>query len=132
MTMDDLIARLREAKGDFDECRAFDLEIAISIGWTHDLKRLPGAPMRDPHGKDHWSPPMYCFLIDAALTLVPEGFRWKLGYSRHVPCVAELIDYRPIMEPNLGRFDGECDSTHAIALCIAALHARSALNKAER
>lgn len=64
--------------------------------------------------------------LDAALTLVPEGFRWKLGYSRHVPCVAEIVDYRIQMEPNLGRFVSECDNSHALALVAAALRARAA------
>lgn len=60
--------------------------------------------------------------IDAALTLVPEGFKWKCGYGRHVPHTAELRDYRD--KPILGTFIGECDSNRAIALCIAALRAR--------
>lgn len=72
----------------------------------------------------------YTYSIDDALTLVPEGFKWKLGYSRHVPCVADVMDYRA--DAAIGRFDGECDSNHAIALCIAALKARAALLPVER
>jgi hypothetical protein len=67
--------------------------------------------------------PHYTSSIDAAMTLVPEGFKWKLGYSRFVPHVAELRDYRG--EPRLGMFIGEHDHSRAIALCIAALRARS-------
>jgi hypothetical protein len=66
--------------------------------------------------------PRYTESVDAALTLVPEGFKWKAGYGRHVPHVAELRDYRD--QPILGTFIGECDSNRAIALCIASLRAR--------
>lgn len=69
-----------------------------------------------------YSPPKYSESIDAALTIVPEGFKWKCGYGRHVPHTAELRDYRD--KPILGTFIGECDSNRAIALCIAALRAR--------
>lgn len=65
--------------------------------------------------------PVYTASVDAALTLLPEGFKWKLGYSRHVPCVAELVDYS---DRAAGQFVGECDSNHAVALTLAALRAR--------
>jgi hypothetical protein len=73
------------------------------------------------------TPPRFTESIDAALTLVPidpaptrepKPLPWKLGYSRHVPCVAEIKTARGVVL-------GECDSNHAIALCIAALRARA-------
>lgn len=99
----DIIARLEKATGP-------DRELDDAIGAT--LER----PCKN------WP---FTASIDAALTLVPGGFRWKLGYSRHVPCVADLIDYGHRSLGCLGHFDGECDSNHAIALCIAALKARA-------
>ncbi len=63
----------------------------------------------------------YTSSIDAAMTLVPEAFKWKAGYGKRVPHVAELRDYRD--KPILGTFIGECDSNRAIALCIAAMKA---------
>lgn len=74
--------------------------------------------------EERWSknPPLYTFSIDAALTLIPAGYRWRLGYSRNVPHVAELVDYG---QHAVGSFCGECDSNRAIAICIAALKSRS-------
>jgi len=127
--MNDLIERLEKTTGDsFDECRDLDLEIALKAGWKLDKSRLPGAPLSDHEGRYHFTAPLYTLSIDAALTLVPKGFRWKLTYSRHVPCVAEVIDYRGAETGKIiGRCDGECDSNHAIALCIAALRARESI-----
>lgn len=59
--------------------------------------------------------------IDAAMMLVPEGSLWKCGYSRHVPHQAEVVDY----EKHTGRYDGNSDHSRALALCAAALRARS-------
>jgi len=64
--------------------------------------------------------------LDDAMKLVPEGFKWKLTYSKYVPFVAELCDYGP--NSAYGRFDAECDSNHALALVSAALRARAALS----
>lgn len=124
--MNDLIERLEKATG---PSRALDADLAMAFG-----QKVFQTKRRD--GQGSWltysfrngdEVPHYTASIDAALTLVPAGFRWKLGYSRHVRCNAELIDYRIQMEPNLGRFDGECDSNHAIAICIAARKARALL-----
>lgn len=59
--------------------------------------------------------------IDDAVALIPEGFLWKLGYSRHVPHVADLTDY----VNHTGRYDGVSDHSRALALCAAALRARA-------
>lgn len=60
--------------------------------------------------------------IDAALTLLPEGFKWKCGYSRHVPHNAEVIDY----SAHTGTFIGESDASRCLALLAAILRARQA------
>lgn len=101
--------------------REVDAEIALATGWR-----------QEPHVDGNWRSPQGLFVglpfftkfIDAALTLVPEGFKWKVGYSRFVDHVAELRDYRD--KPLLGTFIGESDHNRAIALCIASLKARLA------
>jgi hypothetical protein len=73
--------------------------------------------------------PQYTSSIDAAMTLVPEGHKWKLGYGRYVPHVAEVVDY----VSHTGTYVAECDGNHALALCAAALRARaSSLIRADR
>lgn len=73
---DELIARLESADG---PSRELDWAIAESLGWT---RRQVGqviacyAPS-DPHMKA--GAPRYTASIDAALTLVPEG--WQHGYA---------------------------------------------------
>lgn len=96
-----LIERLEKTTG-LD--RELDREIAVAI-YGHDRA-----------GR------LFTHSIDDALTLVPEGFKWRCGYGRLVPHNAVVVDYA---ERGLGSFVGECDSNRAIALCIAALKARS-------
>lgn len=88
-----------------------DRELDNAIWATLD-QPLPDDPVE-------W-PPRYTASVDAAMTLIPDGHRWRCGYSKHVPHVAEVIDY----QTHRGAFIGECDSTRAIALCIAALKSR--------
>lgn len=123
----ELAERCEKAEGPI---RELDVAIAQAV-WpqlTHYAPHCRGEEpifWDDPFRKQPC--PHFTASLDAALTLVPEGFRWKLGYSRYVPCVAELVDYRAQMEPNLGTFVSECDSSHALALCAAALRARAAI-----
>lgn len=71
-------------------------------------------------------PPPYTVSIDAALTLVPEGWRWSLDWTQrpHYQDCGRADLYAPgsgIKPPDV------CDvyaATPAIALCIAALKAR--------
>jgi hypothetical protein len=67
--------------------------------------------------------PSYSTSIDAALTLLPEGFKWKCGYSRHVPHNAEVVDY----DSHRGTFIGESDASRCLALLSAILRARQAM-----
>ncbi len=112
--MKNLIERLERATG---PDRDLDIAIGEAVGAADHGWPAYHRPFKD------WAK-HYTASIDAALTLVPEGFRWKLGYSKNVPCVASVVDYRIQMAPNVGSFDAECDSNHAIALCVAALRAR--------
>lgn len=92
----------------------YTMEMILTIEWK---KPHPYAGMKEPC-------PRWTESLDAALTLVPDGFKWKLGYSRHVPCVVELVDYRT----HKGTYISECDYGHALALCAAALRARASLS----
>lgn len=69
-----------------------------------------------------YEPPFYTASIDAVLTLLPDGFKWKCGYSRHVPHNAEVIDY----SAHTGTFIGESDASRCLALLAAILRARQA------
>jgi hypothetical protein len=117
--MGELIARLEKATG---PDRRLDVEIhCLIIGRSIDTVDLDGIG-RPGSG---WTPsaewPPYTASIDAALTLVPRGHKWSIACGRFVQYVARVTP----VEGN-GYFDGECDSTPAIALCIAALRARTA------
>jgi hypothetical protein len=67
--------------------------------------------------------PKYTESVDAALMLIPKGYVWRCGFSHHVPYVAAVSSSRQFA----GQFIGECDSTPAIALCIAAISAIDAI-----
>lgn len=71
----------------------------------------------------YWTSDRYTASVDAALTLLPAGWLWDAGFSKHVPHVARVWPGpRP---PHNGFYVGECDSNRAIALCLAALRALS-------
>lgn len=133
MTLSSLIERLEKAEGPDRELDA-DIAAAVlggEIQWLQTAMTGDAFPVRKYPSKDHirgfGREPVqrYTSSIDAALTLVPEGFKWKAGYSRYVPHNAEIQDYRA--NPVLGVFVGECDSNRAIALCIAVLRAQAAI-----
>lgn len=124
MTRDDIIARLEAASG---PDRELNEAIAVLVE--------PGMFCRDEHGRLRknihgtilspewtlWGPPAYTASIDAALKLVPEGWKWRYSPTRHVP---HAVDVMPAWDR--GGYQAEVDSNPAIALCIAALKARSA------
>lgn len=95
-----LIERLEAASG---AAFAFDAAIARACGYTS------------------WPPPAYTASLDAALTLVPEG--WVTTLTIYHDCsTVVLADDRvtPVRLPDI-----EVDAnTPALALCIAALRAR--------
>lgn len=119
MTSQELIAALEKATEPDRE-----LDVAI-YHLLYPTTRIEG----DKYVNDCFLEPMpfYTSSIDAAMTLVPEGHKWKCGYSRHVPHNAEVIDY----EGRNGSFVGECDSNRAIALCIASLKSRATSQSGE-
>lgn len=73
-------------------------------------------------GRSLQTAPSYTASLDAAMTLVPDGFKWRCGYSRHVPHNAEVVDYNS----HKGTFIGESDSNRACALTAAAIRSLAA------
>lgn len=102
------------------------LEKATSPDGGLDVMIAEAIGLNTWHGTTggHASALPYTSSLDAAMTLVPDDdHHWKCGYSRYVRHNAEVAD---LMHPDKGIFVGECDSSRAIALCIAALKARAA------
>lgn len=62
----------------------------------------------------------YTASLDAAMTLVPEGFKWKCGFSDHVPHWCELWP-----DDRSGYLHGYSDHSRPLAICAAALRARA-------
>ena len=112
--MTDLIARLSAAT---EPSRRLDAEIARTEGWTgfSDYWLSPSGQQRQFH------PPAYTSSIDAALTLVPEGYLWQLkrGFEATATVWSVMIDYDDQHPVPFG-----ASMRPAIALCIAALRAR--------
>ena len=121
-----LLADLAAASG---PDRELDARVALCAGWKKPghhggYSEIVGVR---PGGRGFAAVPRYTASIDAALTLVPEGWGWKadcgLGFGHsftvgHVG-VNKLFD-RP---EGWGKA-----ATPAIALCIAALKARESTN----
>lgn len=106
-SLSDLIARLEKATGD---SRTLDAMI-------HHL-------VRDGIGNGAYShAPQYTSSIDAAMTLVPEGHHFGLDTA----AADEVYSFASIMLNGvaIGRPANHAGRTPAIALCIAALRARS-------
>lgn len=127
MTRADLIAlaaRVEQAQG---PDRELDAAIATMLGWTEvhgSVLRPDFRGGRPPGVIDWWDiVPIYTASLDAALTLVPEGYVWTLHGE---PGGAGLAG----VQPDRGDGDG-CDysdvnaATPVLALTAAALRARA-------
>lgn len=135
MTLDDLIALLEKAEG---PCRKLDAEIAVALrippsgSHNNEWARKNFPVWRAGDGKvvcihdDGSSGPFWVVLehtssIDAALTLVPEGWRWAVNYDPdRGPQYAAAVKRSGDDWPRV--FD--MARSPAIALCVAALKAR--------
>jgi hypothetical protein len=104
--MDELIARLEAATG---PDRQLDVDIFVEVAWTGQ--------------GDERTPPAYTSSIDAALTLVPEGFDHRSGSFDGGKSFNAVVT---TPELSVWNWDIGCDKapTQAISLCIAALKAR--------
>ena len=129
--MEDLIKRIEAADG---PDRGLDAEICEAMGFTvvGHYRRGSNEPIRGYS----WQPvPRYTSSIDAAMTLVPEGWRLQLSEWDHEDLRAKG-PWQAILERNGTRGDfmepaPRCDhaKTPALALCAAALRAKTAQNE---
>jgi hypothetical protein len=123
----DLIERLEKAAGP-DRQLDNAIEEAVDFPKPTNPDDLPGYP------------PYFTASIDAALTLVPDGWRWQI--SNRAPKPKEGRAYLWNAEPHFAgiatrpnpNYRGEEDTaaTPALALCIAALKARAAITAGDR
>ena len=133
MTREELIAALEKAEYSSEK---LDKQIGEFMGWRYERRDVTG----------HWrwvrintnpveargALPEYTSSIDAALTLVPEGWSRSIGEMMGLPekirWMAHIRDHRPESVDSAGRSikwkEGEAP-TPAIAICIAALKARA-------
>lgn len=107
----DLAERCERATG---PDRELDYELAMVAGYTEIGHRV----YRDPQGKYYGSAPYYTRSIDAAMTLVPEGAEWECG-------TAHLVNRGWANVITRDRESKGKAATPALALCAAALRARS-------
>lgn len=118
--MTDLIARLEAATG---PDRELSDAVLLACGWTVDHEDHEGVIWKAPDGSliagDHHP----AASIDAALTLVPEGWSWKLLFEPAVSFFRVVIRHAQKLEDVAPAFVVH-GATPAIALCIAALRAR--------
>ncbi len=146
--MDNLIAELEAAT---EESRALDADIhcAITGRIQHKLMRA-GFTMEDQGDKaknrhratskfifsERGPAPRYTTSLDAAITLVPEGWGWAAAILDKDAPSAVVTNFEPQMKP--GTFDPNPDKidcrskavTPALALCIASLKARQTMKDA--
>jgi hypothetical protein len=120
MTIDELIAALEAATG---PDRELDLRIARDVMNSEPLKHAAGLS-DELIMAQAWAPmPRYTASLDAAVTLVPEGYVWRMHAPANLPTgkwVAEIY-----MQPMWGTCrDGAHAFSPAIALVIAALKER--------
>jgi hypothetical protein len=125
--VDDVIARLEEATvGSY----ALDEAVARAVGWTlleHEAETSYGSAWAEwvsPEGKgmNGMRFPSYTIDIQAALTLVPEGWTWmasgaKFAAPRPAAALAEIGGPDPVYITSEG-------STAALAMCIVILRQR--------
>lgn len=120
MTLDKLILALQRAEG---PSRALDEEIALACGWTrkpdHSCSWLWMRPDGQGWYRDSDTPPWFTSSIDAALTLVPEGFWWEVTSP-----FGEVRRARASIYTKSNCVGYARHKTPAIAICIAALEAR--------
>lgn len=125
--MNELIERLEKATG-MD--RALDIDIARAIpvdGWRVDEDGSVSAFDGEGWYSMPTEVPSYTHSIDAALTLVPTNHRWSVS-GPEVRLDGEEVGADAVVMP-FGKYGHVGDFVRhaqpAIALCIAALKARS-------
>lgn len=122
--MDELIKRLEAASG---PDRELDADIATSLGKPVCKDDPCNWVIKYPGAYDYRKLPRYTASIDAALTLVPEGLDWFVKhYASAGGKYGAVVTSPEIAARSWGDYSHDDAATPAIALCIAALRARSA------
>ena len=123
MTIEEVIAELEKAS---EGSETLDKQIALVLGWTYhpENARRTINWWIDADENERLDFPAWTRSLDAALTLVPEGHGWTAGKTIQGPqAFAEVLLPYDRGEQFLTY---EVDAaTPPIALCIAALRARS-------
>lgn len=131
--MTDLPQRIEAASG---ADRALDAEIALAVGWQclqprtrsrHGLWLAPGKRAGiDGCLKDQ---PRFTESVDAALTLVPEHFRFIIDKRPFADCRQDGYRASVWCEPAIPYAEGSWAATPALALCAASLKAHIEKNQ---
>ena len=123
--MNKLIAELEQAT---EGSRELEMQIGILLGWKAPHAKYAEWGMWLSPGGESEQLPWFTTSLDAALTLVPEGCGWYMND------VGEGGIFKKETADSFGGclVVGSCDgnTTPALALCIAALKARQAMEKA--
>ena len=120
----DLISRLSAATG---PSRELDGEIALANGWTQERDRFVGDCWKSPRGRYQSGPPRFTESIDAALTLVPEGYGFMIRY--HETADGKMRACCSLLGCNgVGDTWDVWGNTPAIAIAIACLKAKEDSN----
>lgn len=130
MSLDELLERLEKAT---EGSRELDIEIYVTEFPFPCVELHP----EDQRNHDEEKAPSYTTSIDAALTLVPEGWVWTLnsGKTGSVACLCSdwSDDYAKVYWSNMADESNEgrhykrrvgATPTPGLALCIASLRAR--------
>ena len=122
MSRDDLIARLKAATG---PDRELDARLCIALGLSRDnvMVGVGGWCINSETNPNPYKSPAYTASIDAALTLVPEGWLWRIMPSDFDGWLAEVWT-----DDTLDCEFGVRAKTPALAICIAALRAREVVS----
>lgn len=111
-------------------CREMDAEIAIAAkAVPYDFEPAYWtAEWREMYGDRIWTAPQYTASLDAAMTLVPDGWSVGLGDLRgYSPVIwrAHLRDHNEPYNPSSCNWQEGHATTAALALCAAGLRARA-------
>lgn len=130
MTKDEIIAALVKATGPSRELEVEIFTISGHVNEAHCKEWCRQDGRTDLTRERYiaaWAP-NYTASIDAALTLVPEGFAWMIAHSNKENVArarCNLASIRLDHVSQIGEPAGRAEAaTPAIALCIAALRAR--------
>jgi hypothetical protein len=122
--MSDLQALIEKLEAATEGSRELDAEIALACGWRFNKGTVYSYHWLDPQGAHNAVPSPFTESLDAALTLVPEGWGYQQGSHPRAACKACAFCFEGADD-----FHNQPPSfapTPALALCIAALKARAA------